>query len=115
MLKLDLSYLEDITGGDAEVIQEMLILFIEDIPQQISEIKEAIQGNNLEEMASHAHKLKPTLQYVGLSEAYEIVKNLEQIGKSGEGKENVKELFQKLERNSEEFMPVLKSHASSLD
>lgn len=114
MVKLDLSYLEDITGGDEEVMLEMIHLFISDIPKQILEIKKSIEENDLRAVAANAHKLKPTLQYIGLSEAHVIVKEIEQIGKAGEGEDNIHSLFTKLEEKSEEFIPALKTYAESI-
>ncbi len=114
MLKLDLSYLEDITGGDGDVMLEMINLFIDDIPQQILEIKKAVEDNDLKAVAANAHKLKPTLQYVGLSDAHEIVKELEHIGKTGENVSEMNSLFTKLECKGDEFIPALKAYADTL-
>ncbi len=83
-MNIDLSYLEDITGGDKEMIIEMLDLFIEDIPKQVTLVKELAEKQDLEMLARETHKLKPTLQYVGLFEIYEVIKELELLSKSGE-------------------------------
>ncbi len=94
---------------------EMINLFIDDIPQQVSEIKKAVEENNLNSLSANAHKLKPTLQYVGLSEAYGIVKELERIGKTGEDVNKIGALLSDLVEKCDEFIPALKAYAENLD
>lgn len=106
-MNIDLSYLEDITGGDKEMMVEMLNLFIEDIPHQVTLIQDLAQQKDLSSLGSESHKLKPTLQYVGLIEMYEIIKELENLGKSGDHSDKIISLTKKLKEYSVEALPLL--------
>lgn len=106
-LNINLSYLEDITGGDREMMLEMLDLFINDIPAQVNIIKELSQNKDLINLGSEAHKLKPTLQYVGLFEMFELVKGLEALSKSGKYSNDLETIVMKLEELSNQCIPLL--------
>ena len=106
-MNIDLSYLVDITGGDNEMMIEMLDLFIEDIPEQISIIKTLASEKHLSKLGSETHKLKPTLQYVGLIEMFEIIKELEKLAKSGVYSEEIQSLSNKVSEYSEQAIPLL--------
>lgn len=113
-MNIDLSYLEDITGGDKEMMIEMLDLFIEDIPEQISLIKTHANEKNLSKLGSETHKLKPTLQYVGLFEMFEIIKELEESAKSGVYSEEINSLANKVSEYSKEAIPLLHNKRKEL-
>ncbi len=107
-MNIDLSYLEDITGGDKEMMIEMLDLFIEDIPDQIGIIKKLAEEKDLKKLGSEAHKLKPTLQYVGFFEMFELIKELEVLSKSGVYSDEILSLTKKVEELSNKAIPILK-------
>lgn len=113
-MNIDLSYLEDITGGDKEMTIEMLDLFIEDIPTQVSKIHELAKDKELLKLGAESHKLKPTLQYVGLFNMYEVVKRLEELGKSGAFSDDIIELVNSLVEFSKEAVPLLVSKRMEL-
>lgn len=108
-MNIDLSYLEDITGGDKEMMLEMLNLFIEDIPSQVEKIREAVEKKNMKTLRAESHKLKPTLQYVGLNEMYEVIKRLEAIGKSNEYSNEADTLAQELATEMNVNLPLLEA------
>lgn len=107
-MRLDLSYLIDITGGDKEMMLEMIDLFLEDIPIQIMKIKSLSGANNLKQLGKEAHKLKPTLQYVGFVKMHEAVIKLELISKSGIYTSEIDELIEQTIKYSEIVLPILK-------
>ncbi len=110
-MNIDLSYLEDITGGDKEMMLEMLTLFIEDIPVQVELIRIAVEEKNMKALSTESHKLKPALQYVGFNEMYELVKKLEVVGKSGGTPEQAEKLMRALTQQTKESLPLLKKTA----
>lgn len=106
-MNLDLSYLEDITAGDSEMMFEMLNLFIEDIPVQVSNIEEFANSRSMAKLGAEAHKLKPTTQYIGLSRMFELVKELEMIGKSETYSEKIIPLVNELKDEAARAVPLL--------
>ena len=110
-MEIDLSYLEDITGGDKEMMLEMLTLFLEDIPSQVELIKKAVEEKNMKAVGTESHKLKPALQYVGFNEMYELVKELEVLGKSGEKHGEAKKIMNALVKQMKISLPLLEKTA----
>ena len=106
-MKLDLSYLIDITGGDREMMLEMIDLFLEDIPIQVKKIKSLSGAEGIKELGKEAHKLKPTLQYVGFIEMFEAVKEIESICKSGVYSNKIEQLIDVMEKNAVTSIPSL--------
>ncbi len=104
---LNLSYLEEITGGDSEMVIEMLNLFIRDIPGHSKNMESFLADNKLEELRAEAHKVKPTLQYIGLTEVFEIVRTIELNIKNGENIEVIPELVNQFSAQVIEVLPLL--------
>lgn len=107
MNRIDLSYLEEITGGDNEMMLEMLDLFISDIPTHVQNIRTYASNGELVQMGKEAHKVKPTMQYIGLGDMLELVKTLEVYGKNEESDKDIDGLITQLEAKTEEILPML--------
>lgn len=112
MNRIDLSYLEEITGGDNEMMLEMLDLFISDIPTHVQNIRSYANDGKLIEMGKEAHKVKPTMQYIGLGDMLELVKTLETYGKNEESDKDIDSLVSQLEIKTEEILPMLEEKKS---
>jgi len=66
---LDLSYLSDMSGDSAEFMIEMIDMFKIQTPLYIADLEQSIIEKDWEKAAGHAHKIKPTLSYVGREDA----------------------------------------------
>lgn len=106
-MKVDLTLLKDVTGDDQEILLEMLTLFSQDIPSQIDNIQAFADEEELQKMGAEAHKLKSTLQYVGFFEMFEIIKELERLGKKGEPDPQISSLLNDLSEMREEAEVLL--------
>lgn len=102
MGKLDLSYLENMSGGDNSMIIEMIELFLKETPKHLENLKSANEGQDWSKVASEAHKVKPIMLYVGLSDLNLVCKRLEENAKSDQDIEVSNELILKLIEGYEE-------------
>jgi len=66
---LDLSYLRDMSGDSAEFMIEMIDMFKSQTPLYIADLEQSIVAQDWEKAAGYAHKIKPTLSYVGREDA----------------------------------------------
>ncbi|MGB0430005.1 MAG: Hpt domain-containing protein [Bacteroidia bacterium] len=84
MSELDLTYLNEISGGDEDFIKEMIETFLEETPKDLDQIKIHFDSKDWAEMGKTAHKMKSSIKMFG----FESLKNkalfLEQNGKKGE-------------------------------
>ncbi len=76
---LNLDYLEEISGGDEDFIQEMVQLFHEQAPKAISDMKASIDKNDPITLGEVAHKTKPSAMYLGNETLAEVFKELQEI------------------------------------
>jgi HPt (histidine-containing phosphotransfer) domain-containing protein len=74
---LDLSYLSDMSGDSAEFMIEMIDMFKSQTPLYISDLEASIIAQDWEKAAGYAHKIKPTLSYVGREDARGHLQNIE--------------------------------------
>lgn len=106
-ISVDLTYLNEIVGGDSEMMNEMLDLFISEFPINVAAIRKAYENKDWRELGAEAHKIKPTLLYIGLASLNTIALKLEGIGKTQKGTENAASLFSELEDGIKQAIPQL--------
>ena len=63
----DLSYLEMVSDGDKEFIEQVVESFIDNNAQIIISLKEEQEAKNWVKMGQLIHKIKPSLEMVGLT------------------------------------------------
>lgn len=77
LLRMNLSYLEELSGGDRGFILEILNTFVDGLPRDIQNLEEAGQKKEQETLSKIAHRLKSSLQMLGLEEARQEAAGLE--------------------------------------
>jgi len=90
---IDLDYLNEISDGDNDFLRELLESFLNQTPIMIMELQTFINLGDWDNVAKHAHKLKPTFEYVGLLEVRNKMAEIEAIVKSGGDKKQISILF----------------------
>jgi two-component system sensor histidine kinase/response regulator len=93
---LNYDYLNEITGGDAEFIAELLSDFVSQTPALIEQIAEAIAQGDAATLGKAAHTLKGSARAIGADEFAAIAFELEQAGKQGD-LSNAPDAFQRLQ------------------
>lgn len=94
--KVDLSYLEDIAGGSNEFIIEMIDMFLEQTPDYCLQIKQAIIEKDWKKVSDLAHKVKPTLAFMGSNAAKETMAGIEMDSRNLINLDSIGETFAKL-------------------
>jgi CheY-like chemotaxis protein len=84
-------------GGDRELLREVALLFFEDTPVLLAEIRAAIDRNDPPALERSAHRLKGSVSNFGAKLAQEAALRLELMGRQGDVS-NASERYQELER-----------------
>lgn len=92
-----LSALEELSGGDKDMIKELINIFIEKSPGIITELKKAFHDERFEEMSSLAHNIKPTFNYVGVDRGYELAQSIEDFKNNPYPIEDLQKLIEELD------------------
>ena len=74
---LDLSYLREMSGDNAEFIIEMIDVFKEQTPLYMADLQDAVSKRDWMRVSGCAHKIKPTFAYLGREDAKEHMQNIE--------------------------------------
>ncbi|WMW78433.1 Hpt domain-containing protein [Flavobacterium sp. 20NA77.7] len=100
-LQYNLSKVYEISENDKEFALQILSLFLQEVPVEIKIIKEAIEDKQYDKSYAAAHKIKPTLDLLGMDLAYEdnllIMNWSKEAGKRKEIKDVYKSLKEKID------------------
>jgi PAS domain S-box-containing protein len=105
-----LDYLSELTGGDDEIMDEMMKLFLENTPEVLVNLRELYSSNNWEEIKKVAHKFKPTLSYVGIKELEGVVPQVEKCALQMDPEKKIPALLDKLDYYCNEALLEIKNH-----
>lgn len=93
--------------GDKEFLAELVEIFINDIPKQLSEIKEAVDSLNSKDLEKSAHKLKGAIANFEEEAAFEAALKLEMMGRENRS-DGVKDAYDILVKEAECLVNALK-------
>lgn len=93
----DLSQLESISRGSKEFMDKMISMFVDLIPKSILEIKMAYQAGEFVEVSKVAHRIKPTIDNMGIVSLKEVVREIEQFADSYKKSEKLSSLINHLD------------------
>ncbi len=111
---IDQDRLNELYGDDKEYAADMIQTFLEDVLPDFVVIDELIIQKNLETLAQHVHKLKPTLGMVGLTDLEESIKEFETKLKQGSDFDNIQLQWNDFQKNLEKSIPDLKATLQKL-
>lgn len=108
MKNIDLSYLNEISGGDKAFIREMLELFIHTTSVEVYQFDSLLQANAIDQIGSLAHKMKAPIQMLGANELFELIRSVEKSGKEHSNLELLPEKINDVKRKVEELSQEIK-------
>jgi HPt (histidine-containing phosphotransfer) domain-containing protein len=97
-----------LSDNDPEFVNQILALFVSEIPEDLLEIKEGIKKKDHKHAYAYAHKVKPSLDLLGLNIAFEEILQIEAWTKAEGEKKEIKETFKSVKNQVEEAIKELK-------
>jgi hypothetical protein len=85
----DLTMVQSVSGGDEGFIKKMVALFIETVPQNLQDLKNALQAENWEQVGKTAHKLKSTIDSMGIKSIRQEIRDVEANSKTLESLQEI--------------------------
>ena len=83
----NLNYLHTITEGDTASMRELILLFIEQVPEFIDNLKKLLAEERFLELGKEAHKAKSSVMIMGMDDLGHDLKTLQLDTISGIRKE----------------------------
>ena len=85
----DLSMIQSVSGGDTAFINKMIVLFVETVPLNVQELVDATLLKNWDKVAKMAHKLKSTIDSMGIRTLHDAIRKIEMNAKNNEDLEQM--------------------------
>ena len=80
---IDLSTLYEIADGSDEFIVESIGMFLDQTPELLQDVQNAITAKDWVVTAAAAHKIKSNLGFFGMFNSQALIQEVELLGKSG--------------------------------
>lgn len=93
----DLSKLQEISKGNKAFVEKMVQLFSTQAPLSVKEIKEAYAFQDLEKVKAVAHRLKPSIDNMGIQSLTREIRQIEALALSGDDGNELPGLIGQLE------------------
>jgi HPt (histidine-containing phosphotransfer) domain-containing protein len=81
MLRYDLSYLNQVFQGNKEMINNIISLFLQQVPEYVSEMEECVRKNEFLSLHPLAHKAKSSISMLGIRDLESDILQIEQDSK----------------------------------
>ncbi len=90
-------------GGDEVLLQEVMEIFLEDGPKQMTSLRHALAEGNAKDVEKTSHNLKGELGYLGISAVSQKAGELEEMGRKG-NLQRAAEVFSRFETEISEVL-----------
>jgi HPt (histidine-containing phosphotransfer) domain-containing protein len=111
---IDLSYLQEVASDNSDFMIEMIDIFLAQTPEYVSILSDAIDKQNWDKIAEMAHKIKPTLAFMGANEAKETMASIESRGRAKEDYEGIMSDFGNLREDFNQIFTGLEQKRKEL-
>ena len=85
---INTEYLETVTGGDKEILKEIVGIFSDQIVEMANEMRSLHAKDDFHSLGMLAHKAKSSVAIMGMNDLAKMLKTFELEGKEGRNKEN---------------------------
>ncbi len=108
ILRYDLSYLNQVFQGNREMINNIINLFIQQVPDYIQEMEECVRKNEPLSLHPLAHKAKSSVSMLGIKDMETDILQIEQDSKHLRNLDRLPQLVANVKRNYQEVFIQLK-------
>ena len=109
-LYYNLSKVYAISDNDEELAKQIVTLFTEEVPAEIKNIREGLEEKDHNRVYQAAHKIKPTLDLLGMQLAYEDVLAIEKWGKAEGKRKEIKDVVKSLREHVDNTLKEVKKN-----
>ena len=107
-LNYNLAKVYALSDNDPEFVTQIISLFVTEVPQDLAQIKLGIKTKDHKLAYSYAHKIKPTLDLLGMNQAFEEILQIEAWTKNEGKRSEVNDTFDSVEMQIEKAVKEIK-------
>ncbi len=103
-----LEKLNDMAAGDEDFILSVISVFLEEVPQDLEDLENAINTGDYENVYKLAHKIKPNVDLLGMEQTRAIALDIENLGKNKENSAEIESKFPVLKKDIQQVISELR-------
>ncbi|MCJ7446345.1 MAG: Hpt domain-containing protein [Bacteroidales bacterium] len=84
---INTEYLDSVSGGDHEIINEIVSMFMEQVVEMYNEMRTLLADKNYSSLGMLAHKAKSSVAIMGMNDLAEMLKTFELEAREGKNSE----------------------------
>ncbi len=104
----DISEIKTISRGNEGFINKMLKMFVEQIPVHLADMKAKWEDNQYLVVGEIAHRIKPTIDNMGIAASKTVIREIEKMGKSNTDNGTMGALISKVEADVARAVEAIK-------
>ena len=104
----NLAKVHALSDNDDEFVMQIISLFVTEVPQDVLQIKLGIKTKDHQLAYSYAHKIKPTLDLLGMTGAYEEILQIEAWTKREGKRKEINDVFDSVESHVNQAVKEIK-------
>jgi len=89
----NLDKINEMADGDEDFINSVILVFLEEVPQDLEGLEKALEHENHEQVYQLAHKIKPNVDLLGMEQTRAAALKIETLGKNAANINEIKEIF----------------------
>lgn len=93
----DITDIKTISRGNQDFINKMLKMFVDQTPAHMEEMKLRYEAKDYQRLGEVAHKIKPTIDSMGINSIKTTIREVEKIGKTGVDAHLLPDLLRQIE------------------
>ena len=105
----ELSQLEAVAAGSQEFIDKMVNMFLSLSPELVQRMRNGLAAQDWEEVRSAAHKLKPSIDMMGITSLHDKIREIEGNAKTSSNLDEIPRLLDELDDTLNKVYSQLRS------
>ena len=114
-MKVDLTYLKNMSAGDKDLVLEMIGIFKSQVLEFAIDMEKHLADEEFELLGRLAHKAKSSISIMGLNELAVELKTFETLAKAGQEVEKYPAFIEKFKAETQDAVDELNEVVSNID
>ena len=111
---INTEYLYSVSGGDSEIIREIVTMFSEQVVEIYDQMKTLFGDKNYQELGMLAHKAKSSVAIMGMNELATLLKTFELETREGKNNEKYGSYIERFAHDTQEAVKELENMAGDI-
>lgn len=107
-INYNLSKVYELSDNDTEFVMQIISLFVTEVPQDLIQIEQGIKDKEHKQVYAYAHKIKPTLDLLGMTMAYEEILQVEAWTRAEGKKKEIEATFESIQNQVNKAIKEIK-------